>query len=154
MATAPRVEGRSLANLRRAAMRPLVLVLVGLAAVAAVLVVRGSRHRSGTQEIMAVPVERRDIALTIEATGTVEPIDLVEVKSKASGQIVRMPVQVGSVVKAGDLLAQIDKVDVQNQYDQAAAALQAAQTKVTISSAQDKRSDALFADQIITAEAH
>src|SRR6185295_9638936 len=69
-------------------------------------------------------------------------------------QILKMPVQVGSVVKAGDLLAQIDKVDVQNQYDQAAAALQAAQTKVTISTAQDKRSDDLFASQVITADEH
>jgi len=154
MATAPRVEGRSLANLRRAAMRPLVLVLVGLAAVAAVLVVRGSRHRSGTQEIMAVPVERRDIALTIEATGTVEPIDLVEVKSKASGQIVRMPVQVGSVVRRGDLLAQIDPRDVQNQYSQALAALQAAQARVDISLIQKKRSDDLFVGQVITADEH
>jgi len=135
-------------------MRPLVLVLVGLAAVAAVLVVRGSRHRSGTQEIMAVPVERRDIALTIEATGTVEPIDLVEVKSKASGQIVRMPVQVGSVVRRGDLLAQIDPRDVQNQYSQALAALQAAQARVDISLIQKKRSDDLFVGQVITADEH
>jgi len=135
-------------------MRPLVLVLVGLAAVAAVLVVRGSRHRSGAQEIMAVPVERRDIALTIEATGTVEPIDLVEVKSKASGQIVKMPVQVGSVVRRGDLLAQIDPRDVQNQYSQALAALQAAQAKVDISLIQKKRSDDLFVGQVITADEH
>ena len=99
-------------------------------------------------------VERRDITMTVEATGTVEPIDLVEVKSKASGQILRMPVQVGSVVKRGDLLAQIDKVDVQNQYDQAAAALTAAQTKATVSKSQAARSDALFASQVITAEEH
>ena len=106
---------------------------------------------------IAVPfeaVERRDITMTVEATGTVEPVDLVEVKSKASGQIIKMPVQVGSVVKRGDLLAQIDKVDVQNQYDQAAAALRAAQTKSTISKAQADRSDQLFAGQVITAEEH
>jgi HlyD family secretion protein len=154
MSIATRVEGRSFVNLRRAAQRPLVLVLVALAAVAAVLLVRGSRHRSGAQEIMAVPVERRDIALTIEATGTVEPIDLVEVKSKASGQIVRMPVQVGSVVRRGDLLAQIDPRDVQNQYSQALAALQAAQAKVDISLTQRKRSDDLYAGQVITADEH
>jgi len=106
---------------------------------------------------VAVPfetVERRDITMTVEATGTVEPVDLVEVKSKASGQILKMPVQVGSVVKRGDLLAQIDKVDVQNQYDQAAAALRAAQTKSTISKAQADRADQLFAGQVITAEEH
>src|SRR2546422_5810174 len=148
MASVVHSERRSIVFLGRAAQRPLVLALVALAAIAAVLLVRGARHRSGAQEVRAVPVERRDIALTIEATGTVEPIDLVEVKSKASGQIVKMPVQVGSVVRDGDLLAQIDPRDVQNQYSQSLAALQAAQAKVEISLTQKKRSDDLFVKQI------
>jgi len=126
------------------------VILIAGAVAARSLLVRTTPKVAVTYEA----IERRDITMSVESNGTVEPIDLVEVKSKASGQILKMPVQVGSVVKAGDLLAQIDKVDVQNQYDQAAAALQAAQTKVTISTAQDKRSDALFADQIITAEEH
>jgi HlyD family secretion protein len=99
-------------------------------------------------------VERRTISLSVEATGTVEPIDLVEVKSKASGQILRMPVEVGSVVGRGDLLAQIDKVDVQNAYDQAAAALEAARTRVRVAEAQKKRSDDLLAGGVITAQEH
>src|SRR6267143_2869468 len=154
MATTARVQGSSLSRVRRAARRPLVLVLVALVGIAAFLLVRGARHRSGAHEVMAVPVERRDISLTIEATGTVEPIDLVEVKSKASGQIVTMPVQVGSVVRRGDLLAQIDPRDVQNQYSQSLAALQAAEAKVEISLTQKKRSDDLFASQVITADEH
>ena len=105
-------------------------------------------------EIPLEPVERRTIMLTVEATGTVEPIDLVEVKSKASGQILRMPVSVGSVVKPGDLLAQIDKVDVQNAYDQAQAALVAAETRARVAAAQKKRSDDLLASGVITAEEH
>src|SRR3989449_4866928 len=154
MASVVHSERRSIVFLGRAAQRPLVLALVALAAIAAVLLVRGARHRSGAQEVRAVPVERRDIALTIEATGTVEPIDLVEVKSKASGQIVKMPVQVGSFVKRGALLAQIDPRDVQNQYNQALAALKAAEAKVAISQAQKTRADDLYAKGIITAEEH
>jgi HlyD family secretion protein len=100
------------------------------------------------------PVARRTIALTVEATGTVEPIDLVEVKSKASGQIIQMPVQVGSLVRKGDLLAQIDTRDVQNQYAQSLAALRAAQAKVEISLAQKRRSDNLYAQAVITAPEH
>ncbi|MGH3054729.1 MAG: efflux RND transporter periplasmic adaptor subunit, partial [Gaiellaceae bacterium] len=99
-------------------------------------------------------VQRRDLELTIEATGTVEPIDLVEIKSKASGQILKMPVSVGSVVRAGDLLAQIDAFTVQNQYDQSVAALHAAQAKSDISRAQKQRSDSLFAQGVITADEH
>ena len=105
-------------------------------------------------EVPVEAVERRTIAVTIEATGTVEPIDLVEVKSKASGQIVRMPVEVGSVVREGELLAQIDTRDVQNQYAQSLAALKAAQSKVDVSKAQKQRSDQLFAQQVITAPEH
>jgi HlyD family secretion protein len=130
---------------------------IGAAAAVIVLVLVIVRVTHRKTQLGPVPVEavqRRNITVTIEATGTVEPIDLVEVKSKASGQILKMPVQVGSVVHRGDLLAQIDKVDVQNQYDQALAALRAAQAKVDISKAQKKRADDLFAQGIITAPEH
>jgi len=111
------------------------------------------RHRDDP----VVPFEtvgREDIDVTIEATGTVEPINLVEVKSKASGQILAMPVDVGSHVRAGQLLAQVDTVDVENDYEQSLAALRAAQAKNDISGAQRKRSDDLFARGVITADEH
>ncbi|HYJ32407.1 MAG TPA: efflux RND transporter periplasmic adaptor subunit [Candidatus Binatia bacterium] len=127
----------------------LVLLLV------VVLIARGaSKKNAAAAEIPFEPVSRRDISLTVEATGAVEPIDLIEVKSKASGQIVKMPVQVGSVVRKGDLLAQIDPRDVQNSYAQTLAALRAAQAKATISLAQKKRSDNLYAQAVITAPEH
>jgi HlyD family secretion protein len=140
---------------RMSAQRLLMVALLIVAAAAAIWLGRGLLR--GTSAAPSVPVEtiaRRDIAVTIEATGTVEPIDLVEVKSKASGQILRMPVEVGSVVRAGDLLAQIDTVDVANQYEQAHAAQQAAQAKVDVSTAQLARAEELFARQVITAVEH
>ena len=134
------------------------LPLVGLVAlaIAGVLILPriASRRNVATAAVTVEPVTRRDIALTVEATGTVEPIDRVEVKSKASGQIVRMPVQVGSTVRTGDLLAQIDPRDVRNQHAQALATLRAAEAKVSISGSQKQRADGLFAQQVITAEEH
>src|SRR5439155_8959624 len=135
-------------------LRTLVVLMVASGAIAGVVLVRRARDRSTFVPVMTVAVQRRDIALTIEATGTVEPIDLVEVKSKASGQIIRMPVEVGTLVKANDLLAQIDTRDVKNQYDQALAALRAAEAKANISGAQQKRSDDLFTQGAITADEH
>jgi HlyD family secretion protein len=131
-----------------------VVAAVLVVAIAAVVFLRGMGTRKDKTQVVTAAVERRNIALTIEATGTVEPIDLVEVKSKASGQIVRMPVQVGSFVRQGALLAQIDPRDVQNQYDQALAALKAAEAKVAISKAQKTRSDDLYAKGIVTADEH
>ena len=99
-------------------------------------------------------VQRRDIVIDAQATGVVEPISIVEVKSKASGQIVKMPVETGTLVKPGDLLVQIETRDTQNQYDQSAAALAAARSKFDVSSAQKKRADELFKNRIITATEH
>jgi HlyD family secretion protein len=134
------------------ARRILTTALVVIAAGAIVWVIRGRARRSDPLgEVPTETVARQNITVTIEATGAVEPIDLVEVKSKASGQILSMPVEVGSVVRRGDLLAQIDTVTVQNQYDQAYAALRAAQAKADISRAQKKRADDLYAQGVITA---
>lgn len=137
-------------------MRRVVLyILAGVIAVSALILGRRFLAKPTPEAPVALElVERRDIAVTVEATGTVEPVSLVEVKSKASGQIVRMPVEVGSVVGPGDLLAQIDSADVRNQYDQAFASLQAAQAKEEVSGAQKRRADALFEQQIATAEEH
>jgi HlyD family secretion protein len=130
-----------------------VAIIAGVLLLAVVLLLARAAGKKDTKlaSIPFEPVALRNISLTVEATGTVEPVDLVEVKSKASGQIVRMPVQVGSLVRRGDLLVQIDPRDVQNQYAQALAALRAAQAKVEISLAQKKRSDNLYAQAVITA---
>lgn len=105
-------------------------------------------------EIPTVAVERRDIVLDATASGTVEPINVVEVKSKSSGQITRMTVETGSIVNRGDLLVQLDTRDVQNQYDQAKADLDAAEARLKVTEAQKKRSDELFQQRIITAQEH
>lgn len=136
--------------------RRIAFVALGLVAVVtgAWLGWRWLHPRHPVAAIPTTVIARRDIAQTVEATGTVQPIEIVEIKSKASGQILRMPVEVGSVVHAGDLLAQIDTVTVRNQYDEAYAALQAARAQVEISTAQKKRADDLFGREAITADEH
>ena len=105
-----------------------------------------------TVTIETAPAERRSIVLSAQANGTVEPVDVVEVKSKASGTIVKMPVDIGSNVRTGDLLVQIDPRDVQNQYDQAAADLSSATVARAVALAQRNRSADLYKQRIITAQ--
>jgi HlyD family secretion protein len=101
--------------------------------------------------IETAPVERRSIVLSAQANGTVEPINIVDVKSKASGTIIKMPVDVGSNVKVGDLLVQIDPRTVQNAYDQAAADLASTTVARAVALAQRNRSADLYQQKIITA---
>lgn len=72
-------------------------------------------------------VEKGDLAKSVVATGKVEPITKVEVKSKASGIVKKLYVDYGDRVKKGQLLAQLDKEEIQAQVEQARAALQAAE---------------------------
>ncbi len=134
-------------------LRPGPLVGAVVVIVAVVLVARFAFHRRSDAPVIPVEqVGRRDISQTVEATGTVQPIETTEIRSKASGQITRMPVEIGSVVRAGDLLAQIDTVNVQNQYDEALAALEAAKANVAITKTQEERAAQLFKQGVMTTD--
>ena len=75
-------------------------------------------------------VEKGDLAKSVVATGKVEPITKVEVKSKASGIVKKLLVQPSDKVKTGQLLAQLDKEEIQAQVDQSRAASQAAEASL------------------------
>ena len=104
-----------------------------------------------TTALQTAPITRQDIVVDVEATGVVQPINAVQVKSKASGQVMHLHVSTGSQVKPGDLLVEIDPRDAKSRYDQAVAALQAAQASVQVTKAQLERSQALAKEGVITA---
>lgn len=88
-------------------------------------------------------VARHDIELTASATGVVEPMRTVEVKSKSSGEIVDLPVETGDYVSAGAVLAKLYPRDAQNQYAQAAADVEAAKARLMTAESEYKRSGSL-----------
>ncbi|MGQ9917423.1 MAG: efflux RND transporter periplasmic adaptor subunit [Bryobacteraceae bacterium] len=72
-------------------------------------------------------VERGDIARVVVATGKIEPRAIVEVKSKASGIVKNIHVNSGDTVRAGQVLAELDKEELEARVREARANLQAAQ---------------------------
>jgi len=97
-----------------------------------------------------VPVVRRDIVVSASAAGTVEPVLTVEVKSKASGEILDVRVDTGDKVTAGQLLVKVDPRVPANALRQAEADLQVAQAQLTNAESQYRRSEELFKSQSIT----
>ena len=89
------------------------------------------------------PVEPSKLDLTIEASGEVEAIYSVEIKSKASGEILDLPAEVGDFVEKGSILARIDQRTPKNILDQAQADLRLAEVRLTNASAQLERGTAL-----------
>ena len=98
----------------------------------------------------AVPVQRRTVVVSASASGAIEPVLTVDVKSKASGEIIAMNVQTGDDVKKDQLLAEIDPRIPRNSLAQAQANLQVAQAQLSNAKAQIARSDTLFKAQAIT----
>lgn len=104
--------------------------------------------------LQTVQADRGDLRIRAEAIGTVEPVRTVEVKSKASGEILRLFADIGDQVAPGELLAEIDPRDVRNHYDQAKADLDVAQARGDIAQSQLERSQQLLDAGVITQREH
>ncbi|HEX6434078.1 MAG TPA: efflux RND transporter periplasmic adaptor subunit [Gemmatimonadales bacterium] len=102
----------------------------------------------------AMAVERRDIVVSAQASGAVQPDTTVEVKSKASGEILDLAVETGQRVKRGDLMVRVDPRIPRNAVAQAQADLEVAQARLTNASSQRRRADELFKSQSITEQEH
>jgi HlyD family secretion protein len=103
-----------------------------------------------TATIQTATIQRRDIIVTAEATGVIEPINIVEVKSKtASGQVMAMPIDIGYFVKPGDLIVQIDTTILHQQYLQNQADFAASEANLNVAKAQLARQNDLYKQHII-----
>jgi len=88
-------------------------------------------------------VERRDIVVAVEAAGTLEPVATIELKSKASGEILAISAETGDVVAQGAELVRIDPRTARNRLSQAEADLEAARARLSIARAQQERAATL-----------
>jgi len=109
----------------------------------------GGRGNQAPATYQTAPVGKRDIVVAVEAAGLIEPFVTVELKSKASGQILDIKAETGQVVEAGTLLVQIDKRNPQNALAQASAQLEAARARKSIAEAQSRRAAKLLEERII-----
>ncbi len=119
----------------------------------------GAQACSGAPEVaegislQVAPAELRPMRITAEADGELEPVLKVEVKSKASGEILDLFVDSGDEVEEGKVLARVDPRDVRNGYDQAKADLDVAEAREKNARAQLNRNRELLAEEVITRQA-
>ncbi len=104
------------------------------------------------QTLQTLTAGRQTIVSSVEATGTVEPIRVIEVKSQAGGEVLDLPVELGDNVEQGTLLVRIDPRDVNNAYAQAQADLDVAEAQADVAERQLERIQALHESDIVTSE--
>ncbi|HEY0670681.1 MAG TPA: efflux RND transporter periplasmic adaptor subunit [Longimicrobiales bacterium] len=123
-------------------------------ALAITLAVIAGCNKSTAEEQTAGPetavVEKQDLNVRAEAAGLVEPITTVEIKSKASGEVLAVRVETGQEVARGTLLVEVEPRDVRNSLLQAEADLEVAQARAQTSAANRKRVDQLRKQNVAT----
>ena len=87
-------------------------------------------NNADAPEIKTATVERGDIAVTIDATGTIKPLNIVKVSSKASGKILELRVDAGDYVEKDEVIAVIETTYVQISLEQAQADLRSAEARL------------------------
>ena len=92
--------------------------------------------------------------VSARASGTIQPDTVVEVKSKASGEILELKVETGQLVKRGALMVRVDPRNPRNLLAQAQADLEVAEARLTNATSQKRRADELFKSQSITQQEH
>jgi HlyD family secretion protein len=102
-----------------------IVVVVCLLAVAGLMAARSGGTKIDPTKL--AKVERGDLVKSVVATGKVEPITKVEIKSKASGIVKKLYIEAGDHVKAGQVLAELDRVEMVAQVRQSEAQLQSSE---------------------------
>ncbi|MFA5496427.1 MAG: efflux RND transporter periplasmic adaptor subunit [Porticoccaceae bacterium] len=105
--------------------------------------------------LILAPVVRGDIEQTVEATGTIQASKLVSVGAQVSGQIESLRVALGDIVKAGELIAEIDSITQVNSLRNAEAALESTRAQQAVQQAALKETRLAFArqEQMLAAQA-
>lgn len=108
-------------------------IIVGIAAaailiVAAVLIFGGKKQKT-QMSFRTVAIKRGDVSNTVTATGTIEPVVKVEVGTQVSGIVEKLYVDYNSVVKKGEVIAELDKTTLEADYESQKSALNKAQSE-------------------------
>jgi HlyD family secretion protein len=126
--------------------RPIPLIVAAACLIVVALLVRRYTSGSGVT-YQTAPVTKGPITQAVTATGTLNPVQNVQVGSQVSGNIQKLFVDFNSIVKAGQVIAQIDPVVFQASVNQAEGDLANAQAALELARLNETRTRALVAKQ-------
>jgi HlyD family secretion protein len=134
-------------------MKKVLVVAVIVAAVAAVVgltLVRKNDKNGASPGYELAKVTKQPLWIKVSATGLVDPIVRVEVKSKASGIVERLPIEMGDAVRKGQIIAVLDTTEIKNQLEQGQAAWSVAMQTVKVREQALKRTEELARDGLVS----
>ena len=103
-------------------------------------------------EFETAKVEKQNISTSITATGTIEPVTSVTVGTQVSGIVSKLYVDYNSVVKKGQVIAELDKTNLISELNRAKADLSSAQSSLNYETANFNRYKTLFEKGLVSAD--
>lgn len=131
-------------------MKSKVLLFACCAAFVTAMFLSGCSKKS-TITYVTSKVQKQDIKTTITATGTIEPVTQVEVGTQVSGIIAKIYVDYNSVVKKGQVIAELDKTNLVSELTSAQSNLANAQSNLTYQTANFNRYKTLYEKGLVSA---
>ncbi|MFO7368757.1 MAG: efflux RND transporter periplasmic adaptor subunit [Bacteroidales bacterium] len=127
----------------------LIISAVVVVVLVAILVIKPFGKKDAAYTFETVKVEKGKIANVVTATGTIEAVTSVEVGTQVSGIIDKIYVDFNHNVKKGQVLAQLDKKQLQAQWEQSESSLKLAEAQLAYQEATYKRLKALYEKKLI-----
>lgn len=122
----------------------IICISVAIAIIAAVTIfMRSNKRQHITIIYETAKVERATISNSVTATGTIEPVNKVEVGTQVSGIISKIYVDYNSIVKKGQVIAELDKINLESELASAKANLASSKSELDYQETNYKRMKAL-----------
>lgn len=136
--------------------RKIWLIILGIVvlAIAAVVIVKLTKSANKELVIRTHVVEEYTIENTVTATGTIEPVETVEVGTQVSGKVEKIYVDYNDVVKKGQLMAELDKQTLNQSLSRARASLTSAESQLNYAKLTYERTKQLYEANAATLAAY
>ena len=108
----------------------IILALLALLLIAGIIAMVGKKGSDEVINFQTALVEPGEIATNITATGTIEPVKTVDVGTQVSGIVKRLYVDYNSVVKRGQIIAELDRTNLMSDLSTAQARLRSVQIEL------------------------
>ena len=125
--------------------------VVAVVLVALVIWMLSGGKKEQTVEFETAKVEKQNISTSITATGTIEPVTSVTVGTQVSGIVSKLYVDYNSVVKKGQVIAELDKTNLISELNRAKADLTSAQSTLNYETSNFNRYQTLFDKGLVSA---
>lgn len=122
------------------------IIFIGIIAIVLCVffVIKGKKSANKELVIRTHVVDTYTVENTVTATGTLEPVETVEVGTQVSGKVVKIYVDFNSVVKKGDLLAELDKLTLNESMSRAQANLTSSESQLKYAKLTFERTKQLY----------